>query len=355
MGDPNVRLETNAPLEVIDAKVLFPSSKVRQNSAGSLVRLVNGRLILAFLQADNPTLRNDGVVMLSFSDDNGTSWEKPKAVYSNSGWRCLPMGGLVKFSDHLIRLIVGGVKVDKSLGGDEPFSHLYTTHIESRDKGQSWSEPGPNISIFPCWTEMYGASNPHVLSDGRYMLAGMGTVGRDDQWHAGVTFTESTTFRLTPPIIIAQSRDRNYSDIDVVRLPDDRFLAVIREHITRQSFSAYSSDEGRTWTEVRPTGFKGANIKLFKLRSGDIICSYRDEDPNRRGISCSVSQDSGETWNLIGQLYVAAPNVVHTPMGLCGYPDMISIGSDEIACVLHTYHDADASVDLHFLRLKDLT
>ena len=355
MGDPNVRIETNAPLEVIDARVLFPSTKVHQNSVGSLVRLDTGRLILAFRQGDNADPGNDGVVMLSFSDDNGACWEKPKEVYSNSGWRCMPMGGLVKFSDHLIRLIVGGIKVDESLGGDEPFSHLYTTHIESRDEGRSWSEPGPNISLFPCWTEMYGASNPHVLSDGRCMLAGMGTVGRDDQWHAGVTFTESTTFQLTSPIIIAQAEDRNYSDIDVVRLRDDRFLAVIREHVTRQAFFAHSSDEGRNWTEVRPTGFKGANIKLLKLRSGDILCSYRDEDPNRCGISCSISQDGGENWNFIGQLYVADPNVVHRPVCLCGYPDMIFTGSDEIACVLHTYNDADGNVDLHFLQLKDLT
>jgi hypothetical protein len=166
-------------------------------------------------------------------------------------------------------------------------------------------------------------------------------------------YQPAKTGHFTPPVIIAAAPDRNFSDLDLIRLADGRFLAVIREHVTRQSFAAQSADEGRTWSAIRPTGFKGANIKLFPLRSGAVLCAYRDEDPGRRGISCSVSEDGGATWRFVGQLYAPGRRVVHRPGVLCGYPDLIALGEREIACVLHTYPDADGRVDMHFLRLRD--
>ena len=141
----------------------------------------------------------------------------------------------------------------------------------------------------------------------------------------------------------------------MVRLADGRFLAVIREFVTRQSVYAHSADEGRTWSGTRPTGFKGANIKLLRLRSGGILCAYRDEDPAQRGVSCSVSDDGGATWRFAGQLYEAGDDATNQPGSPCGYPDMVYVGEDKIVCVLHTYPDTAGRVDLHLLQLRDRT
>ena len=62
------------------------------------------------------------------------------------------------------------------------------------------------------------------------------------------------------------------------------------------------------------TGFLGANIKLLRLRSGAILCAYRDEDPQRRGVSVSISDDGGEQWRFAGQLYAADAAVPHKPL-----------------------------------------
>src|SRR5690349_13960048 len=186
---------------------------------------------------------------------------------------------------------------------------------------------------------MYGASNPHPLGDGRYLFATMGTLGRDTGWHAGVTVLDGPGGQFSPPVIIAAAPDRDFSDTDLVRLADGRFLAVIREHLTKRSVFAHSADEGRTWTPIRPTGFLGANIKLLRLRSGAILCAYRDEDSPRRGVSVSVSDDGGEHWRFAGQLYAADAAVPHRPGVLCGYPDLLYIGERELVGVLHTYPD----------------
>jgi hypothetical protein len=263
------------------------------------------------------------------------------------------MGGLSLIRDDLLHLIVGRVTLDPDLAGDEPFTGWYVTSTESRDGGETWSEPGPELRLFPCWTEFYGASNPHRLTDGRLLWVAIGTLGRDREWQAGVSVSDADGVAFASPVIIAAAPDRNYSDTDLVRLTDGRFLAVIREHVTRESWSSHSADEGRTWTPVRPTGFKGANIKLFRLRSGQVLCVYRDEDPTRRGVGCSLSDDGGETWRYLGRLYVSDPDVPHRPGTLCGYPDLVALEGDEIAGVLHTYPDAAGQTDLHFLRLRD--
>jgi hypothetical protein len=50
-------------------------------------------------------------------------------------------------------------------------------------------------------------------------------------------YQPAKTGHFTPPVIIAAAPDRNFSDLDLIRLADGRFLAVIREHVTRQSFA----------------------------------------------------------------------------------------------------------------------
>jgi len=223
----------------------------------------------------------------------------------------------------------------------------------SLDGGRTWSDVGPEISLFPTWTEMYGASNPHRLSDGRLLWAVIGTVGRDVEWQSGVTFSDANGDGFTSPVLIGAAADRNFADTDLVRLRDGRFLAVMREMITRQSHQSWSSDEGRTWTPIRPTGFRGSNTKLFPLRSGAVLCAYRDEDPARRGVSLSLTEDGGETWRFAGQLYAAPADARHLPGSVCGYPDIVSLGSGEIAAVVHSYPGPDGRMSIQFLRLRD--
>jgi hypothetical protein len=358
MAAPTPRLLPDSPIEVISSEALFRGPSRHQRSCGSLIRLESGRVLMSFRYGSGPKRANDGSVMITHSDDNGVTWEEPLPVYAKPGSDAIPMGGLAYFSDDLIKLVLGHITYDASLGGEEPISDWLIAMTESRDGGKSWGPIQPEIRLFPHWTEMYGTSNPHLLSDGSYMFAVMGTLGRDTGWHSGVSFSSDFGETLSPPVIIAQEPERDYSDIDIVRLDDGRFLAVVREHLTRISVFSHSSDEGKTWTPIRPTGFKGANFKLLKLRSGAILATYRDGGGARHGVSCSITRDGGETWEFVGQLYVADPDTddVTSAMGVpCGYPDMIYTGEREILGVLHTFADRDGHVDLHLFQLRDLT
>ncbi|MEA2530152.1 MAG: hypothetical protein QOG89_1796 [Thermomicrobiales bacterium] len=356
MPDPCSRLEPDGPLALLDARTLFASGAVRRRSSGGLTRLPSGRLLFTFaLGTAGEERHNDGAIMLSHSDDGGQTWDDPLPIYAYPGWDSFPMSGFCHLPNNRLRLFVGRVKLDFSLGGDEPFAGWYCGSIDSGDGGETWSEPGPDIRLFPTWTEFYGASNPYPVSGDGLLWAVIGTQGRDVDWQAGVTFTDLEGNDYSPPVIFAAAPGRNYSDTDLIRLADGRFLAVTREHVVKDSVFSHSADEGRTWTPIRPTGFKGANFKLFRLRSGLILCAYRDEDPARRGISVSTSADGGETWQFAGQLYAPDPNTAHRPGNLCGYPDLVALDDNEIACTLHTYPGHRGQIDLHFLRLRDQT
>ena len=354
MAEPRVELNDTSPLELVDSRALFKGTAIRQRMNGSLARLGNGRILLTFRLGTGPVRQNDGVVMLTYSDDDGVTWDEPRPLYAVPGSDTIPMGGLLHIDDEHLRLVVGYITYDATLGGEEPISDWSIAMTESRDGGTSWSRLGQEIDLFPGWTELYGASNPHPVSGG-HLFALMGTLGRDTGWHAGVSFSPDCGDSFAPPVIIAQADDRDYSDIDVVRLADGRFLAVIREHLTRQSVFAHSSDEGRSWTPIRPTPFKGANFKLHRLPSGSVICAYRNHDPDQPGVGVSVTHDGGESWQYAGRLYAADPETddVHGASGVpCGYPDFIDLGDGRFGCVLHTYRDAAGVVDLHWLTLR---
>ena len=353
MAEPTPRLIPGGPLEVVAAQTLFGQRPIGRRSAASVVRIEStGRLLMCFSEIAGGTLRNQAALMISRSDDDGASWSEPLPVFAYPGWFCLAMGGLARVADDNVKLLLGRIFIDLSLGGTEPMTGWWVASSTTGDGGDSWSEPSPEIRLFPHWTELYGASNPHRLSDGRLLWAVMGTRGRDVGWHAGVSVSDAAGDHLELPTIIAQADDRDYSDIDVVRLDDGRFLAVVREHQTRQSVWSTSADEGTTWSPIRRTAFKGSNIKLFRLRSGAIVCAYRDEVPDQHGVSLSLTRDAGESWTFLGQLYAADPEALHEPGSVCGYPDLVALGGDDVGAVLHSYPTQDG-IQLHWLRLRD--
>ncbi len=355
--EPSAQLLPDAPIEVLEARTLFRGPSIRRHGCGSIRRLASGRLLLAFMAGTGPEHVNDGAVMLTRSDDDGRTWDEPFPIYAVPGWDSLPLGGIGQIADDHLQLVVGRVRYDPSLGGDEPFGGWFMGSTTSRDGGRTWTEVGGDIRLWPEWTELYGTSNPHRLSDGRLAWAVMGTLGRDREWQAGVTFTgPGGGDDFSPPVIFAADPARNFADVDLIRVTEGRpeFIAVTREMTGKDAWIAFSADECATWSGLRKVGFKGANIKLFRLRDGSLLCTYRDEDPSRHGVSVSHSTDGGRTWRFVGQLY-ADPEATHRPGGLCGYPDMVSLGDDRIAAVLHTYAEPDGRAHLQFFVLRDRT
>ena len=153
--DPNPNLLPDAPIAVQEARTLFRTPAVRRHGCASIRRLVNGRLLMAFMAGTGPEHVNDGAVMLTWSDDDGRTWDEPFPVYAVPGWDSLPLGGIAHIRDDYLQLIVGRVRYEPALGGDEPFGGWFMGSTTSRDGGRSWSEVGEEIRLWPQWTEKW--------------------------------------------------------------------------------------------------------------------------------------------------------------------------------------------------------
>ena len=83
MADPRPRLVADGPLELIDAKTLFADAPLGRRSAASLARVEStGRLLLTFSHVVGAELGNQAALMVTHSDDDGTTWSEPVAVYA---------------------------------------------------------------------------------------------------------------------------------------------------------------------------------------------------------------------------------------------------------------------------------
>jgi hypothetical protein len=352
-GDPEIGAD--GPIRALDSRQILCGGLPHMHGMGSLARLSTGRLLLTFTRVPGNQRCNNGTLMISRSDDDGFNWERAEILDACPEWDCVNMGGLMTFLNDCVVLAHGRLKIDPRLSGDEPCTDWCLATKMSEDHGCTWGRSNTDIQLFPEWTELYGASNPHQLSDGRCMLAAIGTSGRDVGWQAGVTFTSDSGLTFTRPTVVAAKPGVGFGDMDIVRLTDGRFLAVARVFGGHNSVAAHSIDEGRTWSRPRPISFAGANIKLYRLRSGAVLSAYRDERGNRTGVACSVSDDGGDSWDRVGWLALPSATASAPLSFRSGYPDILGIGQRNLGCVLHPAPDMDGNVDLRWIDLVDRT
>ena len=83
MPQPSPRLLPNAPFDVESARVLFQGPSIRRRGFPSIVCLPGGRLLLAFEAGTGPDPRNDAAVLISWSDDEGATWDHPFPIFAN--------------------------------------------------------------------------------------------------------------------------------------------------------------------------------------------------------------------------------------------------------------------------------
>ena len=60
------------------------------------------------------------------------------------------------------------------------------------------------------------------------------------------------------------------------------------------------------------------------------MCVYRDMDPSRPGIGCSVTYDDGQSWHYVAALY-ESPGAYSGWASACGYPAVVRLADEQIS------------------------
>lgn len=165
----------------------------------------------------------------------------------------------------------------------------------SPDEGRTWSP----VRYLPAG--LYGPikNKPLILSDGT-ILAGT-SVESHRAWTCWVERSEDNgkTWTRHGPIV-RPGVARGIIQPTLVPLADGRIRMFVRStrRIGRICY-ADSSDEGRTWTEARPTNLPNPNagIDAVALKDGRIVLVYNHSERGRSPLNVAVSKDGGDTWN----------------------------------------------------------
>ena len=359
-------LHPDAPIKILDEVVIAAENRPRHRHAASLVLLQNGDLLIVYRVAAahhaGPlgTSPCDGVLASRRSSDGGKTWEEPRPVFAHPERDYATTYGMTQLADG--RLMLHAWEWRYRRPEDDPGKLVHhrdkvvrVLRTFSGDNGLSWSEPQTIVPRPPFIEYEWPYGRVHELDDSRIMMPLYGPVQEGaetgdpvahgfypgEAWDMTVAFSSDggRTFPELSTMASNRAEGRLFNETDILRLRDGRFLAIIREQTPPDwSFQSYSDDDGSTWTPAEQVNFKGHCPCLVQLRSGAVLCAYRDVEHGRTGLSVSVSEDDGASWRWVGQLY-SGPNWD------CAYPVIVRLPDGRLFCSYYTsYVDGDCEI-----------
>ena len=331
-------------MEILDRVLIAGGSEPRSRALAGVQLLPNGDLLVGYRLASRHVMGDhdmidDGAVVTTRSSDGGRTWSEPHPVAALPGWDCSGGNRMVLTPDgDLVMFVMKARRVGT------PESHVHP--IRSTDGGLTWGPMGEELNLFTASTEPHAMDHALITSDGNWMLPIYGADEPGGSTYAAVAFSSDMGRTWEHKTVVARSSKIIFYEPAVTRLPDGRFMAVIRtQEPPFDSYRSYSSDEGRTWTEPCRLPFQGQTPFLFHLRSSEIACFYRDRDPKRPGVSVSVTTDGSETWKYAAQVYQGTD-------WNCGYPSVVRLPDGRLFCVYYSCYEGFNS-EIHGVYLSE--
>ena len=202
------------------------------------------------------------------------------------------VGNAVIFPDQAGSLWM--VYVSVSLGG---WSGSALNVKTSQDEGRTWGE-SQRLTINPFLNLSSLVRNkPIYASDGR--------IGLPVYHEMALKFPQMLWLTPGPSGSVQDYRMRNLSSQTgliqptLVPLDGDRVLMMLRDRGDgRNVHTAYSDDNGWTWSEAEPSELPNpdAAIDALRLRDGRILLVYNHAESGRENLRLATSADQGRTW-----------------------------------------------------------
>ena len=307
-----------------------------------------------------------GKTCMYISRDNGETWTPPIVindtylddrdagiVYMGNGrmlvtWFCHPKESYMHNYYDNIKGRNDRRELMPTMGMLATYTHLSeeegrggSFYIISEDYGVTWTEP-KRIPI----TAPHG---PNVCKDGTLIY--LGTKFIDELPEEGQIFAmRSTDGGYTWEYLTKLCTPEGYNpkcfcEPYVMELSDGRLLGAIRysdyslKPTHKDVFITFSSDGGKTWSEMKPLGVDGAPPHLMQHSSGAVICAF-----GRRlvpfGERAVISYDNGETWSEQLSIF---PETGDPDLG---YPCSVELPDGKILTVYYQRYEDDCKPSL---------
>ena len=297
-------------------------------------------------------LDRNSQLMMTFSNDDGATWEPPRLLYappcggSQDGgmyfdgkylyantfvWGNLPDAVL----DELRK--TGNDEFIYSFGGSNVATHIGSVSFRSGDFGKTWEgpfhpEPLPGgLEALPGQPlRMHNRANIIRSPEGTLLFPGQALRYRP-KYLSSVVLYESHDDGLTWQYLstVADHRGEGVFEEPCLYItPSGKFVMIIRthrgydgNHLQRaQLYICESTDGGRTWTEPRDTGVHGEPATACRLPDGRVLVAYGYRKPPEgvRARVCNPELTDFET----AEEYIIRDDAGHADVG---YPWIVPL------------------------------
>jgi len=226
-----------------------------------VIRAADGRLIVAYNEADQHVTPSRRTLLVRESFDEGRTWSDLRRLDARRS--------------HCPRLA--------RLGDELLIADASRIFHRSADNGATWlAHPVTGI-------EHDMLDRPLDLGDGVLLTTGHMHRGRAAQPAIRQAPAEQMVYRSEdgghswyPLSIIARERNLVLCEASMLRLPDGRIAALLRENsfVYEPMYLCLSDDEGETWTDPAATPLIGHRPTLGLTSAGDLLVTYRNVGPD---------------------------------------------------------------------------
>ncbi|MEZ4968974.1 MAG: sialidase family protein [Flavobacteriaceae bacterium] len=347
-------------------------------------RLKNGDIVVVFYDGDNhvtyPNLEypNAGRICLIRSKDEGRTWSTPTIIYDDVNDNRDPH--INQMSDGSLTLSFFSLEFDKSetqsaieeepsysqdkvskYGNNPDLLHEQkpeNSELKVRPTGQiKWTSKGPYIlksfdngstwekeaKLIPTSILEWNCSaKVKEMPDGSWLLPVYRSEPSKKAAWGGVipSFDKGETWGQVVPI----GEDANLvlaAETDVILLEDNTLFAVLRgDRSLVNMHYASSNDFGKNWKPVNDIGFVGHAPSFTRLKSGEILLSYRaycEKSGYYTGLR--ISRDEAKTWE--------GPYLIDDTPG--AYPSTIELSDGSILAI---YYEEGEGSSIRAMRFK---
>ncbi len=303
-------------MRIIENSTIYQGSKAEHTNIAcfcGLIKTSDGNLIATARLASGKDSA-DGNMAFSRSEDSGQTWSSPVMPFSTTfdgKAGCIRGGSITELSDGrwlwilawVDRTVEGRPLYNNKTGGLCPMSPLLSF---SKDKGNTWSVP-QKLDITPVQLPAAVTGPALLLADGA--LAAQFEVQKE--WDDTAEIFNISTFKLSfdngktwPGYVEVAGRgfkDKVCWDQRIAIMPQNRLIALFWTYDTANDcdltiHSAFSNDNGRTWSLPHDTGIIGQIAAPVVLSANDVVMLYVRRDKKKQ-ILARRSYDGGKTWD----------------------------------------------------------